>query len=336
MANLIIATLDFFPQFCIVAILSSCLFDYLAPSKQHLLRKSRHLKIEDTLADVAQQVDQALSAWLAPASAPAELAQAMRYAVLGGGKRLRPCLVYLAAQACRPDRPVPPQWAPAAAAVELVHCYSLVHDDLPAMDDDVLRRGRPTLHVQYGEAMAILVGDALLTQAFAVLAEQVAPAELCRRLIAELARGAGGAGMIAGQVADMELCRVEAGQAGLEYIHARKTADLFAAAARMGGLCGGADEMHLAALGQFGADLGLAFQVQDDLLDLAASSAQLGKTPGKDAAAGKTTYPGLLGQERAAAVASELNQRAVSRLEIFGQAAQPLEALARRLTERKH
>ncbi len=297
---------------------------------------SSQLDIAKVLAQLAERVERALDRWLAPAGSPPELAEAMRYAVLGGGKRLRPALVFLAAQACGNGQERTADPAPAAAAIEMVHCYSLVHDDLPAMDDDVLRRGQATVHVKFGEAMAILVGDALLTQAFAVLAEQVADPALCGRLTAELARGAGAAGMIAGQVADMNLCRVAEGQAGLEYIHRRKTADMFAAAARMGGLCAGAGEPHLAALGQFAMDLGLAFQVRDDLLDATASSDQLGKTAGKDVAAGKLTYVALLGPERAAAAATELSRRAIGRLDVFGPAAEPLRLLAAMLMERKH
>ena len=292
--------------------------------------------IQAAMAELAGRVDQALACWVAPADAPPELVEAMRYAVLGGGKRLRPCLVYLSAQAACGGGLPPHDPTPAAAAVELIHCYSLVHDDLPAMDDDVLRRGRPTVHVQYGQAMAILVGDALLTQAFAVLAERVSHPVLACRLAAELARGAGAAGMIAGQVADMGLCRVSDDQAGLEYIHARKTADLFRTAARMGALCGGADEPHLEALAAFAAELGLAFQVRDDLLDATASSAQLGKTAGKDAAAGKRTYPALLGVGGADAVAADLSRRAMQRLAPLGPAGEPLRALTRLLVERDH
>lgn len=297
---------------------------------------SGQLDIKPLLADLAGRIEEALSRWVAPRDAPPELTEAMRYAVLGGGKRLRPCLVYLAAQACASDGTPKVDPAPAAAAVEMVHCYSLVHDDLPAMDDDVLRRGRPTVHVQYGQAMAILVGDALLTQAFAVLMENVSDGRLACRLASELARGAGPAGMIAGQVADMNLCRVADGLAGLEYIHARKTADLFAAAARMGALCGGADEPRLSAMGHFALNLGLAFQVRDDLLDATASSDQLGKTAGKDAAAGKRTYLALLGREKTAAIAAELSRRAVASLEELGPAAQPLRALTDLLMERNH
>ncbi len=291
---------------------------------------------ESLLADLAQRADRALERWVAPAGAPAELAEAMRYAALGGGKRLRPCLVYLAASACGGEAAQDQSAADvAAAAVEMVHCYSLVHDDLPAMDDDSLRRGRPTVHMQYGEAMAILVGDALLTQAFAILSEQIHDKVLAAALTVVLAKGAGAAGMIAGQVADMALCQFPAGQAGLEYIHARKTAALFAAAAKMGGLCGGASDVQLQALGNFALDLGLAFQVRDDLLDETASSAQLGKTAGKDMAAGKLTYPALLGRPRTEAIAGELSERALRHLDVFGPAAQPLKTLAQMLVERK-
>ena len=223
--------------------------------------------IKATLAELAGRVEIALDRWLSRAEVPAELLEAMRYSVLGGGKRLRPALAMLSAQVAAQGRPVPVDPMPAAVAIELVHCYSLVHDDLPAMDNDTLRRGQPTVHVKFGQAMAILAGDALLTHAFTVLVEGVSAPAISTPLVAELARAAGPSGMIAGQVADMDLCRIPAGVAGLDYIHTRKTAAMFAGAARMGAICGGADPLQREALGQFALDLGLAFQVKDDLLD---------------------------------------------------------------------
>lgn len=285
------------------------------------------------LTALAEDVGAALGDWLSRPGTPLELAEAMRYAALAGGKRLRPAMVHLAAEAVSDGAPtVDPM--PAAMAVELVHCYSLVHDDLPAMDDDTLRRGRPTVHVAYGEAMAILAGDALLTDAFELLVTQVQSPATASALVGELARGAGGAGMIAGQVADMDLCKVPDGRDGLEYIHLRKTGALIVASLRMGGICGGADEARLDALGAFGRDLGLAFQVVDDLLDETESSEQLGKTAGKDAAAGKRTYPALLGLDAAARAAEQLSTRALSHLAPLGERAQTLHDLAGLLLRR--
>ena len=290
-------------------------------------------QIKTLLTDLADRIEQALAQWVTPADAPQELARAMRYAVLGGGKRLRPALVLLSASAASDAEPAG-QPMPAAVSVELVHCYSLVHDDLPAMDDDALRRGRPTVHVKFGQAMAILVGDALLTRAFAVLAEQVTSPSIASALVAELARAAGAAGMIAGQTADMALCTLPEGPSGLEYIHARKTADLFAAAARMGAICAGASDRRREALGAFGADLGLAFQITDDLLDVTAGGDELGKTAGKDAAAGKRTYPGEHGVARTVQAARHVSRRAVAHLESFGPQADRLRELAESLVER--
>ena len=290
--------------------------------------------IRALLAELAERINEALDRWSAPAEAPAELAEAMRYAVLGGGKRLRPALVLLSAGAADGGRPATDPM-PAAVAVELVHCYSLVHDDLPAMDDDELRRGRPTVHVKFSEAMGILVGDALLTRAFEILAEHVESPEVTAALIAELARAAGAAGMVGGQAADMALCAVPDGQAGVRHIHMLKTAAMFAGAARMGAACAAAAPDRRDALGAFGADLGLAFQVTDDLLDATAASDVLGKTVGKDAAGGKRTYASLLGVESARLVAADISARALDRLANFGAAAEPLRALAGLLLDRK-
>ena len=291
--------------------------------------------IKAALAELAGRAEIALDRWLSRSDVPAELLEAMRYSVLGEGKRLRPALVMLSAQVVAQGRPVPVDPMPAAVAIELVHCYSLVHDDLPAMDNDTLRRGQPTVHVKFGQAMAILAGDALLTHAFAVLTEGVSDPAFSAPLVAELARSAGPSGMIAGQVADMDLCRIPDGVTGLDYIHTRKTAAMFAGAARMGAICGGANPLQRDALGQFALDLGLAFQVKDDLLDATGSSEQLGKTAGKDAQSGKRTYPTLLGLDRSAEVARELSSRALNHLECFGQSAAPLRAMAGLMLERR-
>jgi geranylgeranyl diphosphate synthase type II len=242
-------------------------------------------------------VESALEHWLPPEDEPpTRLHEAMRYAVLGGGKRLRPILVLAAAEACGGN----PQAAlPAAAAVECVHCYSLVHDDLPAMDDDDLRRGRPTCHRAYGEALAILAGDALLTLAFDLLADQVPDKSLGAVLVGELARAAGHRGMVAGQVTDMLSEGTEPSAELIDYIHRHKTAALFRAAARLGGLAVAVRPKHLQALTAYGERLGLAFQIADDILDVTSSAAELGKAAHKDLGRGKLTYPGLVGLERA-------------------------------------
>lgn len=295
--------------------------------------------IGDLLAPYAGRVESDLERWLVEPGTPESLAEAMRYCVLGAGKRLRPALVWMSAEAAAgagaaPDEPT----ARAAVAIELVHCYSLVHDDLPAMDDDTLRRGRPTAHVKFGQAMAILAGDALLTRAFGVLAEAPASGRSAAAgpLAAELARAAGAVGMIAGQVADMDLCEVPAGAEGLRYIHLRKTAALIRAAARMGAWSGGAGEAFVQAVGDWGESLGLAYQLVDDLLDVTGSAEQLGKTPGKDAQAGKRTAIAELGLEAAQRLIEQLSARAVGALETLGGRAGTLRELTALLIRRTH
>lgn len=290
--------------------------------------------VGDLLSPYAARAEACLQRWLVEPGTPATLAEAMRYCVLDGGKRLRPAVVWIAAEAAGDGpRPTAGESADrAAVAVELVHCYSLVHDDLPAMDDDALRRGRPTAHVRFGQAMAILAGDALLTRAFGVLAD--APPDLAAALAAELACGAGGAGMIAGQVADMGLCQVPQGAEGLRFIHARKTAALLRAAARMGALCGRADPARLEAVSRWAQAAGLAFQLVDDLLDVTASAAQIGKTPGKDAGAGKRSAPAVLGMADGARLCDELTAEAEAALAPLGARADRLRQLARLLARR--
>jgi len=294
---------------------------------------SSGLTLNDVLGPIARRMEPVIAAALDSAGVPDTLADAMRYAALDGGKRLRPALVLLAGDAVA-DRDA---WLadadPAPDAVELVHCYSLVHDDLPAMDDDELRRGRPTVHVKYGEAMAILTGDALLTRAFEILAE-MPEKTVAAQLAAELAAGAGPAGMIAGQVADMALCDVPEGEAGRRYIHVRKTAALIRAAIRMGAICAGADEGALEALTDFAVKLGLTFQITDDLLDATQSAEQLGKTPGKDAQAGKRTYATEVGVENARKQLDEITSTACKALDFGGLRAGQLTQLAGLLARR--
>ena len=231
------------------------------------------------------------------------LQQAMRHAVLGGGKRLRPLLVYAAGRACNAD---PSMLDAPAVAVELIHAFSLVHDDLPAMDDDSLRRGQPTVHVAFDEATAILAGDALQSLAFSVLADAPSRAAIRVLLVRELAQATGAQGMCAGQAMDMAATGAKLPLAQLEHLHAMKTGALIRAAVRMGALSGGATDQVLAQLDTYADALGLAFQIRDDILDVEGDAGQLGKTAGKDAAQGKSTYPGLLGlvaaRERLAAL----------------------------------
>ena len=287
------------------------------------------------LRPTAEAVEAAMDKWLSDPHVPEALTEAMRYATLGGGKRVRPALVMYSAEAVAEPEFWPADPTVAAVAVELVHCYSLVHDDLPAMDDDTLRRGRPTAHVQFGEAMAILAGSALLTRAFEVLCLGAPDASIAARLVAELSAAAGPAGMLAGQVADMGLCEVPEGPPGREYVHMRKTAAMIRAAARMGGICAGADQAKLDALTAFGDRLGLAFQIQDDLLDTTKSTEALGKTAGKDAQAGKRTYAVELGVERSRTLGREVTRQALEALEELGSRAAKLKDLALLLCRRE-
>ncbi len=263
------------------------------------------------------RVEQALSDWVS-ADAPAGLGQAMRYAVLDGGKRLRPLLVLAASEAVQGHAEAALR---AACAVELIHAYSLVHDDLPCMDNDVLRRGKPTAHVQFGEAQALLAGDALQALAFELLTpegEQVPPAmqsELCRLL----ARAAGARGMAGGQAIDLASIGQPLSEPELRAMHRLKTGALLQASVAMGAACGtGVPAAARAALHDYGAAIGLAFQVVDDILDVTADSQALGKTAGKDAAADKPTYVSLLGLPASQALAEELGLQAQRALDASG------------------
>jgi len=254
-----------------------------------------------------RRIDEALDRLLPPEGAwPARLHAAMRYAVFGGGKRVRPIL---ARAACRAAGGDPDLVLEAGCALELIHSYSLIHDDLPALDDDTLRRGRPTLHVAFGEALAILAGDALLTEGFAVLGAYPSGgehasrrAEACR-LVAE---AVGSRGMVGGQVEDLEATGATPDARRLELVHRAKTGALLAAAVELGALLAGADAEQRLAFLRFGKDFGLLFQIADDILDVTGSAASLGKSPGKDAAAGKLTYVAVHGLERARVCLAEL------------------------------
>lgn len=264
------------------------------------------------------------------------LNEAMRYAVLGGGKRLRPLLVSAAAQLGEADEAAVEQ---AMAAVELVHVYSLVHDDMPAMDNDSLRRGKPTCHIQYDEATALLVGDALQTLAFDVLSrdsEGGLPAERRLKMLSVLARASGADGMAGGQAVDLANVGKTMTQAELETMHGLKTGALIRAAVRLGGLaCTDLDDNGLQRLDDCARHLGLAFQVIDDVLDCEADTATLGKTAGKDQEADKPTYVKLLGLNKAREYAEQLVARALAELDGFGSRADCLRGLARFVAERK-
>jgi len=282
-------------------------------------------------------VDAALSARCPHAEgSPARLTAAMRYALLAPGKRLRPMLALLATEACGVE---PERAMPAACAVEMVHAYSLVHDDLPAMDDDDLRRGRPTCHKEFDEATAILAGDALLTLAFEVLATEVRPPETAAACCAALAQAAGRCRLVGGQADDMHPPQAdrldpEVGLEALEAIHTRKTGALIRASLQLGGLCAGASARQLAALDRYGRCVGLAFQIADDLLDVMSNTYALGKKVGKDAAQGKLTFPGLLGMEPSRRRAEHLIDDACEALAPFGPPADGLASLARFVLER--
>ena len=257
---------------------------------------------------------------------PATIHRAMRYSLLAGGKRLRPLLGCAASEACGGTARAA---LPAAGAVEMVHTYSLIHDDLPCMDDDNLRRGKPTSHIVFGEGMAVLAGDALLTEAFALLATARPRAgHTTADLVTELARAAGSRGLIAGQVADLEAEGRKPSEPALYFIHAAKTGLLLRASLKLGAMCGGATSAQLAALDRFGFALGLAFQIQDDILDATQSAEKLGKTAGKDAAAGKMTFPALFGLPRSRDLAAGWTAEAVEALPPLGPRARVLRGLA--------
>ena len=289
----------------------------------------------ETLAAWRAQVERGLAdAVAAPAEASgaaAKLLDAMRYALLGGGKRLRPLLTLAACRACGGTDEAA---LPAALAIEMIHAYSLVHDDLPAMDDDDLRRGRPTTHKVYGEAMAILAGDALQTRAFEVLARGPLPGATIAVQVAALAAAAGPAGMAGGQALDLAAAGRPADAAAVARIDRMKTGALLTACFEVGALAAGAPEPLRVRLVRCGILVGEAFQIQDDILDLTASTEQLGKTAGKDLAQGKATWPALVGLEAARQRTAALRDEALAELDALGAAAEPLLALVRAAVDR--
>jgi geranylgeranyl diphosphate synthase type II len=284
------------------------------------------------LGELKTEIDAALERVLASHHGPPVIATPVRYALTGPGKRLRPCLTLASAEAVAERVQVTADTArtlalPAACAVEMIHTYSLVHDDLPAMDDDTLRRGRPTTHVVYGDGLAILAGDGLLTEAFGLLARwpspacgdrpvQTPPADRCLRAIRVLAEAAGVAGMVGGQAIDLDGSAHD--PASLEDLHLRKTGALIRAASTIGAILAGAPDAAIAAIDAYARDLGLAFQIIDDVLDVEGSNAGLGKTPGKDAAQGKPTFPAVYGVEPSRRLAVECIARAKAALAAEG------------------
>jgi geranylgeranyl diphosphate synthase type II len=289
--------------------------------------------LEGYLKESTAAVNRALDDFLPPASAkPATIHRAMRYSVFAGGKRLRPALCLAAAEACRSS------WRealPLACAVECIHTYSLIHDDLPAMDNDDYRRGKLTNHKVFGEGIAILAGDALLTEAFAIAGTAAATPRYSHRLmLQELWEAAGSRQLIAGQVADLEGEGKKTSAAQLRYIHERKTAALLRCSLRLGGMSANCPPAQLAALGDFGRKVGLAFQIIDDILDVTQTSEQLGKTAGKDTRAQKATYPSIVGLEKSRKMAENLTGQAFAALRIFKGQAPALEALAVHLLRR--
>jgi geranylgeranyl diphosphate synthase type II len=263
--------------------------------------------------------------------APARLLEAMRYSLLAGGKRLRPILALAACEAVGGQAD---DALDAACAVEMIHTYSLIHDDLPAMDDDDFRRGRPTCHKAFGEATAILAGDALLTEAFRVLTRGHRQEQRGAEVVFELARAAGAAGMVGGQVIDLEATGRKPTLDELELLHRKKTGELLLASVRAGARFGGADPGTLERLTVYGRTLGLAFQIIDDVLDVTADLATLGKDPGSDREAGKTTFVDLLGVDGARARARKVMDEGLAALAPLGEAGRPLAALGRFTVER--
>ena len=304
----------------------------VSPNKQ---AKPKSFLLTRYLDRSVKQVNAALNQHLPKASAkPKTLHVSMRYSMRAGGKRLRPILCMAAAEACggrASDSLI------LGSAVECIHTYSLIHDDLPGMDDDDLRRGKPTNHVVYGEGIAVLAGDALLTLAFE-LANQARATNRYKQndFVGELARTAGHAQLIAGQVADLEGEGKPVSRAQLRYIHERKTSALLTCSVRLGGMSANATPRQLQALTVFGHHVGLAFQVIDDILDVTLSSEQLGKTAGKDAAVQKATYPSIVGLAKSRKIAADLTAKAYAALKPFKGQAVVLEALADYLLKRDH
>ena len=293
--------------------------------------------LEAVLAERRQRVDEALEHWLPlQGDHPPQIHEAMRYSVFAGGKRLRPILALLACEAVGGN---PEDAMPAAAALEMIHTYSLIHDDLPAMDDDDYRRGRRTCHRVYGEAIAILAGDALLTHAFQLLAD-AGPTRLLPerrlRVIAEIAEAAGSCGMVGGQAMDILAEGHEIDHPTLLYLHTHKTGALIRASVRVGGIAGGAEEEQLEALTRYAERVGLAFQIVDDILDIEGATAEMGKTVGSDLRRKKATYPAVMGLEESRRQAVYVLGEAKEALRPLGEKGATLAALADFVGQRRH
>jgi geranylgeranyl diphosphate synthase type II len=289
------------------------------------------------LSERKQLVDEALEKYApAPTGLEKSVSEAARYSLFAGGKRLRPILCLAAADILNGSYELV---LPVACAFEMVHTYSLIHDDLPAMDNDDFRRGHPTNHKVFGEAMAILAGDALLTEAFSLIASAAEGAQIAApkfvRVIGVVARASGYRGMVGGQVIDLESETREVDLVTIEYMHIRKTGALISASLEAGAILGGGDDLQISALTRYGHHLGLAFQITDDLLDIEGDAQVMGKTPGSDAAKNKKTYPALLGVPQSKQTAQTHVQEAVDALAIFDGKAEPLRAIARYLLVRK-
>lgn len=271
-----------------------------------------------------------------PANLPSTIYNSMHYSLLAGGKRIRPVLAIAAAEAVNGT---PESAIPVAVAVEMIHTYSLIHDDLPAMDNDDLRRGKPTNHKVFGEATAILAGDGLLTLAFTLLSDKYlctnTPADRVLRIIHEISIGAGPSGMVGGQQLDIESEGKNIDLKDLEQLHMKKTGALIKASVRGGGIAGGASEGELEALTEYAEKAGLAFQIADDILDVEGSPEEVGKSTGKDSKQNKNTYPALLGLEESKTLENRLVHEAVEALKGFDEKAEPLRAIAKYIVERK-
>lgn len=296
------------------------------------------MDIRRYLEEKRREIDQFLESVVPGVTTePVRLHESMRYSLFAGGKRVRPILAVAAAEAVAPPAKAT---LPVASSLELIHTYSLIHDDLPAMDDDDYRRGKPTNHKVYGEAMAILAGDALLTLAFDLcsdpkLMDGLDPARQVR-LIHELAQGAGNLGMVGGQVLDIQAENQDIDLRTLQTIHEHKTGKLIRAAVRMGAIAAGATTGQLAALTAYAEDVGLAFQIADDVLNVTGTREELGKNANTDAQRGKKTYPSFYGVDGARKLADECTERALNRLQHFDAKADPLRELARYITSRKN
>lgn len=294
---------------------------------------SANFDLSAYLSASTDAVNKSLDHFLPPETArPATIHKAMRYSLFAGGKRMRPALCLAAAAACGGKQT---DALPLACAVECIHTYSLIHDDLPAMDNDDYRRGKLTNHKVFGEGIAILAGDGLLTQAFEIAAKSKGwPRYSHQDIVLEIAHAAGSLQLIAGQVADLEGEGKKISADQLKYIHERKTSALLCCSARLGGMSANCSTAQLKALTEFGYNVGLAFQIIDDILDVTQTSEQLGKTAGKDTAAQKATYPSIVGLEKSRKIAQELTNRAFASLKTFGPRGAALHALATYLLQR--